>query len=117
MPIKILRFDPTKDDLERWLPMREAQIMALFWDLAIPMTIKRLHKEMEYYPSLTAVSTPVRRLVRKGLLAPDRVKLLKGGIAAKYLPTCSLDEFINTQENAICASLSLEYNNAENSLR
>lgn len=74
-PLPILRFDPTKHGIERWLGPRESSIMITLWARAEPCTVKRVWRELQKQGeriAYTTVMTIMTRMYQKAMI--DRVK-------------------------------------------
>jgi len=73
----MLRFDPRKEGIERWLGSLEAAIMDVVWDAAGAVTVKSVWRPLydERKLAYTTVMTTMQRLCKKRLLTRERVGL------------------------------------------
>jgi len=102
----ILRYNPRKEGLERWLGSLETTIMDIIWDRGAPCTVKYVFRTLADDRAYTTIMTTMQRLAEKGILTRKRV-----GLSYQYTPV-DADQwvFIVRQEIAVAESLiSIEY--------
>lgn len=104
----VLRYDPRKEGLARWLGSLETDIMCAVWDCDRAITVKRIYRELldDREIAYTSVMTTMERLVKKGLMTRERV-----GLRYEYTPVDADGwAFIERQELAVAQSLvTVEY--------
>ncbi|MBK9944334.1 MAG: BlaI/MecI/CopY family transcriptional regulator [Kouleothrix sp.] len=106
-PLPILRYDPRKEDFERWFGPTEAKIMEILWgnQPMVRMTVRSiqrcLDREYSHAVAYTTVMSTMTRLWEKGVLG----RIWQDGAYA-YAPRESAQEFEDRQIAAIRESLS-----------
>lgn len=103
IPLPILRFDPRKQELERWLGSLEIEVMIALWNSTCERTVKGIWKELRgdgTDRAYTTIMTTMTRLWEKGM-----VSRIRRGLRYTYRTRESRQEFEDRQADAIRASL------------
>ena len=100
--IPILRFDPRESGTRCWLGPLELRIMVQVWDVAAPITVRRVWRALdrEQECAYTTILSTMTRLTAKGLLTRQR-----RGMAYVFAATCTEDEFLELQTRHVLAAL------------
>ena len=103
--MRVLPFRPDTDGLLRWLGPLETEIMCACWESDGALTVRDV---LTYVPgrAYSTIGTTMRVLAEKGLLAIEHRDIPGSPCPVKYFrPTCTEDDFITFQIDAIQKSL------------
>lgn len=101
--LPVLRFNPTKDGIERWMGPLETIVMESMWRADYPRTVKGVWKELGQLgqpQAYTTIMTTMGRLWEKAILSRE-----KRGASYAYRARETRAQFEERQIAAILASI------------